>query len=425
MAELKSAKANKKSLKCNITKFKEKVNSNIDNADIALILMYEAKIASFQSELKIIFDSIFSNCEEKDLDEYILEKETIIESLDELSLIIKRKSLIISSVKNSENNNDSRKDKSSEIKLPKLTLPTFNGKSEEWLEFQDLFSAAVHKNPNLTSAQKLQYLKSSCKADALAIIHSISICDANYEIAWNLLTERYSNKKELVNSIIKRMLSLPSPQDTSQAILKFVDNINECLRMLNSLEQNVAGFSDTLILYILVEKLGKNSRTWWERNLKKDEIGSLEQFTEFLKDHARSLINSKPYQRENEIKRSFNSKVLLSEVKSEKCVLACLSSHPLYNCPVYKNMSVAERVQLIKSRNRCFRCLMTHKLKECRSKINCFCNKPHHTSLHFPREQKIKTEAFLSDETEGNSGGRKYECSTLKATAPAFNVCQQ
>ena len=37
MVELKSAKANKKSLKCNITKFKEKVNNNIGNADNALI----------------------------------------------------------------------------------------------------------------------------------------------------------------------------------------------------------------------------------------------------------------------------------------------------------------------------------------------------------------------------------------------------
>ena len=95
MAELKSAKANKKSLKCNITKFKEKINSNIDNADNALILIYEAKISSFQSEIKNIFDSIFSNCEENVSHEYILENETIIESLDELSLIIKRKSLII------------------------------------------------------------------------------------------------------------------------------------------------------------------------------------------------------------------------------------------------------------------------------------------------------------------------------------------
>ena len=71
MAELKSAKANKKSLKCNITKFKEKFKTNTDNADNALILIYEAKISSFQSEIKNIFDSIFSNGEEKDLDEYI------------------------------------------------------------------------------------------------------------------------------------------------------------------------------------------------------------------------------------------------------------------------------------------------------------------------------------------------------------------
>lgn len=43
----------------------------------------------------------------------------------------------------------------SDIKLPKLSLPTFRGETEQWIEFNDLFPTAVNKN-----SQNFHYLKS-------------------------------------------------------------------------------------------------------------------------------------------------------------------------------------------------------------------------------------------------------------------------
>ena len=49
VTELKSVKANEKSLKCNITIFKEKVNIfDKTGADNALILIYQAKLIHFK-----------------------------------------------------------------------------------------------------------------------------------------------------------------------------------------------------------------------------------------------------------------------------------------------------------------------------------------------------------------------------------------
>lgn len=64
------------------------------------------------------------------------------------------------------------------------SLPTFSGKLQEWIEFGGLYSPTVHKNNNLTNAQILQYLKRSCKSEALSTIQSILISDKNYDIAW-------------------------------------------------------------------------------------------------------------------------------------------------------------------------------------------------------------------------------------------------
>lgn len=140
---------------------------------------------------------------------------------------------------------------------------------DEWIEFSDLFSACVHKNNNLSNAQKLQYLKSACKADVLKIINSIPISDANYEIAWELLVERYSNKRDLINALIKKLISQTPTIKTASSLLKLVDITNECIWSLKVLEQNVEDFSDTLIVYLLVEKLDQSTRAWWEHSLKR------------------------------------------------------------------------------------------------------------------------------------------------------------
>lgn len=46
-------------------------------------------------------------------------------------------------------------------RLPKLTIPTFNGDPLSWQSFWDCFDAAVHSNHTLTGVQKLSYVPPS------------------------------------------------------------------------------------------------------------------------------------------------------------------------------------------------------------------------------------------------------------------------
>lgn len=95
-----------------------------------------------------------------------------------------------------------------EIKLPKLSLPSFNGDINEWLSFKDLFNASMHENANLSPAEKLQYLKLSWYVDALKIVKSITFEISKYKIAWELLSERFSNRLEFIYSHIIKLLNL-------------------------------------------------------------------------------------------------------------------------------------------------------------------------------------------------------------------------
>ncbi|GBO28882.1 hypothetical protein AVEN_13781-1 [Araneus ventricosus] len=74
------------------------------------------------------------------------------------------------------------------------------------------------------------------------------------------------------------------------------------------------------------------------------------------------------------------SKVFLTDVKDSKCILSCDEIHPLYKCPIYKSMSVSERVEFVKSNSLCFNCLEkgNHRANNCRSKFLCgICKKKH------------------------------------------------
>ncbi|XP_053398141.1 uncharacterized protein LOC128556614 [Mercenaria mercenaria] len=51
-------------------------------------------------------------------------------------------------------------------KLPKLTLPTFDGDLTTWQTFWDSFESSVHLNASLSDVQKFNYLKSLLQGTA-------------------------------------------------------------------------------------------------------------------------------------------------------------------------------------------------------------------------------------------------------------------
>jgi len=94
------------------------------------------------------------------------------------------------------------------------------------LQWLDLFVALVHSNNNLSGAQKLQYLKSALRGEPSQLLCAIPTTDANYTEAWDLLQSRYQNKKELVNAVLKRLISHPPlTQESATALRKLIDTV--------------------------------------------------------------------------------------------------------------------------------------------------------------------------------------------------------
>ena len=73
----------------------------------------------------------------------------------------------------------------------------------EWKSFFDLFKGAVIDNTRLT----LQHLKSSLTGDADKLLHSITITDDNFDIAIDILENRYDNKRLTLRSHLHEIFS--------------------------------------------------------------------------------------------------------------------------------------------------------------------------------------------------------------------------
>jgi len=75
-------------------------------------------------------------------------------------------------------------EQSSHSALPKLPLPKFTGKYEEWISFHDRFQSLVDGNASLAPVDKLQYLFSCLSGDATRVVANIPIQGDNYATAY-------------------------------------------------------------------------------------------------------------------------------------------------------------------------------------------------------------------------------------------------
>ena len=81
----------------------------------------------------------------------------------------------------------------SRVKLPRLTIPTFNGNIAQWRPFWDQFESTIHDNGQLRDVDKFKYLISYLEGEAKEAIAGIAVTSANYCRALNRLQERFGD----------------------------------------------------------------------------------------------------------------------------------------------------------------------------------------------------------------------------------------
>ncbi|XP_062708516.1 uncharacterized protein LOC134288257 [Aedes albopictus] len=175
------------------------------------------------------------------------------------------------------------------VRLPTLELPTFGGYYMDWPGFRDAFQALIDRNMQLSNVQKLLYLKSTLKGEAASVLDAMDITDVNYQVAWDLLVERFENRRVIKQKHLKALFTIKqvpedSPRELRRLLTEFQRNVN-ALKQLNEPTDEWG----TLLVYLLTSKLDGSSRRYWETQIQDDESPTYEEIVQFINRRCHTL----------------------------------------------------------------------------------------------------------------------------------------
>ena len=114
------------------------------------------------------------------------------------------------------------KHSSTRTKLPKLVLQKFKGDLTRYRTFWETFESAVHKNTELTTVDKLNYLFSLLEGQALRAIKGLAITESNYQAAIDILHERFGKSQQIISGHMDELLKIPPCIGDKASQLRFV-----------------------------------------------------------------------------------------------------------------------------------------------------------------------------------------------------------
>ena len=281
---------------------------------------------------------------------------------------------------------------SPQIQLPKINIPKFSGEYGKWPTFKDLFEKVVHSQ-KISAVQKMWYLKTNLTGEAERLIRHLSLTDSNYDTAWTILKDRFSNKRVLTATLIQQMLDVPNVASDAGAIKDFHDIVQENLAAISNMEVDTANW-DPLLLQLLVKKLDRHTHGLYEASIKNPrELQSIKEFLKFLEQRFQALesMGSKEKSKQDKINnQKEKNKATSSVVSSSLCKVCNGKEHPLYTCERFKNnMTPAERLNWVQKQRLCVNCFKsTHKARECKSRACPKCNLKHNSLLHLEKRNE-------------------------------------
>lgn len=294
----------------------------------------------------------------------------------------------------------------SNVKLPTITLPTFNGQYSQWLQFKDAFISLIDKNTTLMDIQKLQYLRGSLKGEAIEFLEGLETTTENYKTAWELLTNHYENQRLIINTHLKELFETAAITKCNRtSIRQFVNHIRMHVKALAMLKLPVEQW-DAILIYLAVNKLDYNTRKDWETHISTrgmNELPKMNELLEFLtgRYHMLEMVEKEKSAFDSHKQDKKQGKaVALTTTASNECEY-CKGAHRIFNCEKLIKLPIASRTTEIRKLKLCINCLQKgHWSKECRSQDCKICKGKHNSLLHIAdsaKEQQEKTSQDVSN----------------------------
>ncbi len=287
---------------------------------------------------------------------------------------------------------------SSGPRLPKISIPDFSGDIREFQNWKNLFVNLVHDNPDISTIQKLYYLKSVLKGDASALIRDLELSERSYAETWKHILDRFENRRVVIRTYFSDLLAI-QPIKSEHEIRSLLDKTNTIVRGLRINGEDVQAMYSFLAFFVAT-KLDKITRRDWENSIvDNSKHPSYSQLEKFLANRSFSVedhhVPKPKVEKADKVDgtkqvKNFDRKATFVNV-DQKCVM-CNGAHELRTCQQFLSHSTFDRFKLAKANRLCINCLQSgHIVSECKSGNCHHCNLHHHSLLHHNSQKQLNT----------------------------------
>lgn len=144
--------------------------------------------------------------------------------------------------------------KHSALKLPKMSLPVFDGDRRKWLSFWGVFKSEVHDVKDISNVTKFNFLKGQLSEQVKMRVEGIMATEDNYNLLVETLQDNYGDKTAIKNAHCVALVTMVKPQHTASALRTFYDSLMSDMRSLATLDLPTTRYGDFYVP-ILLEKL--------------------------------------------------------------------------------------------------------------------------------------------------------------------------
>lgn len=379
---------------------------------------YKIALEKQQKDLELLDNQIAESLDADNIEKEIFERcdfdAAVQESICAISTYLKATDITktarvehsetVQNISNSEQHQGHTSKPLSKTRLPKLSLPRFDGDPTKWIAFWDSFASAIHDNDDLNDVDKFQYLKSLMEGSAISAISGLPLTSANYKEAVDLLKERFGDKQVVISKHMEILMQLPVVNDDNdlKKLRQLYDKTEATVRSLNGIGISPDTYG-TFLTPAIMAKIPKDLRLVLSRKLSDewDLNCLLRSFREELQLREKCALGSMVKEKKSEsnfyrkqhsttgaFHTNFDKSTRNSYSAKEKekvngsfwCTF-CSGDHKSIACSVVTEPDA--RRSVLRRKGKCFVCLQSgHISRKCGSQRNCFrCGARHHTSI--------------------------------------------
>lgn len=221
--------------------------------------------------------------------------------------------------------------------------------------------------------------------------------EANYKPAYNILVDRYTSPRRLINYYLGQILSYKGSSSTHYLTV----HVN-CIQALKAL--HVTDLTDSILFHLSYHNLDTRFKRAFDNAHDSKIVPTCKQLLEFITQRAKTEELQLDLQSPGSSKQKSESKtnktssssffatksVVKNKPHSQPAAAVdvcpvCNQAHRIYSCQVFLSQQLSQKYDSLKSLRRCFKCLGSH-VKDCTSTGCCkVCSSTnHHTLLHPP-----------------------------------------